>query len=72
MDGLSDIISKITAGAAAGSITEPIMLTVDTKSGEIKQVNKDELEKMIKDQSPEDIDSIQDFLDKLDVGELEV
>lgn len=51
------------------------MLTIDTKSGEIKQVSQDELEKMLGDADTKgstDPKQVQEFLANLDNGDLEV
>ena len=69
LGGLGDILSKLSQG------DQPIMLTIDTKSGEVKQVNQEELEKLIQsnpDAAQSDSKQLQNFLEKLENADLQV
>merc|ERR1712130_826460 len=68
LGGLGDILSKLSQG------DQPIMLTIDTKSGEVKQVNQEELEKLIQsdpDSAQSDSKQLQNFLEKLENADLQ-
>ena len=71
LGGLSDILSKLTGEGVEGSI----MMTIDTKTGEIKTVQGDDIQKLLSSATAEgqaDPEQLKKILENIQNGEFEV